>query len=241
MNETLVRRAFGGRDPIGRSIVCTYDTFEPMRIIGVGGDVRQQGPGMDTQAECYMTYRQHSFNGNALSVVARTAGDPVAIIQVLRRLAHETSPDVPLTFTTMEQVVSDGIATPRFRTILSMLFAGLAVCLSMTGIYGAIAYAVTQRSNEIALRMALGANTPSVLRLVLGHGVILASLGIIVGLAASVAVTRLLTAMLFGVKPIDPLTFAAVAVALGAVTVAASYVPARRASRIDPMTALREE
>ncbi len=241
VNETLVRRAFGGHDPIGRSVVCTYDNFAPMRIVGVVGDVRQQGPGLDTQAECYMTYRQHSFNGNALSVVARTAGDPVALIQVLRRLTHETSPDVPVTFTTMEQVVSDGVATPRFRTVLSTLFAGLAVCLSMTGVYGAIAYAVNQRSNEIALRMALGANTPSVLRLVLGHGVILASLGIIVGLGASVAVTRLLTAMLFRVKPIDPLTFAAVAVALGAVTVAASYVPARRASRIDPMTALREE
>ena len=211
-----------------------------MRIVGVIGDVRQQGPGLDTQAECYMTYRQHSFNGNALSVVARTTGDPVALIR-LRGAVHETSPDIPVTFTTMEQVVSDGIATPRFRTFLSMLFAGLAVCLSMTGIYGAIAYAVNQRSNEIGLRMALGANTPTVLRLVLGHGAMLAGLGIIVGLGASVAATRLLSAMLFRVKPIDPLTYAAVAVVLGAVTVAASYIPARRASRIDPMTALRED
>lgn len=241
VNQALARRAFAGRDPIGRNIVCTYDNFASMRIIGVVGDVRQQGPAIESQPECYMTYKQHGFNGNSLSVVSRTAGDPVTFIRSLRELAHQTSPDVPVRFTTMEQLVSDGIAAPRFRTVLSTLFAVLAVCLSMTGVYGAIAYGVSQRSNEIGVRMALGANTGSVLRLVLGHGVILAGWGLMVGLAASIASTRLLTAMLFRIKPIDPLTYGAVAVVLGAVTVAASYVPARRASRIDPMTALREE
>ncbi len=240
-NEALVRAAFAGRDPIGRSIVCTYDNFKTMRIVGVVGNVRQQGPAMEPQPECYMTYRQHPFNGSALSIVARTAGNPGALVTTLRRLAHETSPDVPVSFTTMEQVVSDGIAAPRFRTVLSTLFAGLAMCLSMTGIYGAIAYAVSRRSNEIGLRMALGANTGSVVRLVLGHGAILAVLGLIAGLAAAVAATRFLTAMLFQVRPLDPLTYGAVGVVLGAVTVAASYIPALRASQIDPMTALREE
>jgi ABC-type antimicrobial peptide transport system permease subunit len=141
----------------------------------------------------------------------------------------------------MEQVVSDGSAAPRFRTALSVLFALLAVCLSVTGVYGAIAYEVNQRWNEIGLRMALGASTGSVLRLVLGHGVILAGVGLIAGLAATAAATRFLTAMLFQVRPVDPLIYAAVAFLLSAITVTASYVPARRASRIDPMAALRED
>jgi ABC-type antimicrobial peptide transport system permease subunit len=144
-------------------------------------------------------------------------------------------------FTTLEARLSEKVATPRFRTLLFGLFAGLAVCLAMAGVYGVMAHAVGQRTSEIGVRIALGASTGSVLRLVLGQGLALAGLGLILGLAAAAASARLLTSMLFEVKPNDPLTYLAVAGLLGAVALLASYVPARRASRIDPMTALRCE
>ena len=191
--------------------------------------------------ECYMTYGQHGFNGTTLSVVARTAGDPNALAEALRRLVRERSPEVPMRFTTMEAVLSENVATPRFRTLLFAVFAGLAVLLAMAGVYGVMAYAVGQRSNEVGLRMALGASTGSVLRLVLGQGLTLAGLGLALGLVAAVTASRLLTTMLFRVQPNDPAVYVAVAVLLGVVALAASYVPARRASKIDPLTAIRQE
>ena len=182
VNETLVRTSFGTQNPIGRTIFCPYDTLQGMTIVGVVGDVRQSGPADEPKPECYMTYRQHVFNGNTLSVVARTAGDPDTLIATLRRLAQETSPDVPMKFTTMDATLSENVAAPRFRTLLFGIFAGLAVCLAMAGVYGVMAFAVSQRSNEIGLRMALGASTGSVLRLILRQGLICAGLGIVLGL-----------------------------------------------------------
>ena len=188
-----------------------------------------------------MTYGQHAFNGAALSMVVRTTGDPNAFAETLRRLARERSPDVPMKFMTMEAVLSENVAVPRFRTLLFAVFAGLAVWLAMAGVYGVMAYAVGQRSNEIGLRIALGASMSSVLRLILGQGLALAGLGLALGLAAAVASTRLLTGMLFRVQPNDPVVYLAVAVLLGIVALVASYVPAGRASKIDPLTAMRQE
>jgi putative ABC transport system permease protein len=215
--------------------------MQGMTIIGVVGDVRQRGPEREPMPECYMTYQQHAFNGPDLSVVVRTTGDPGALTETLRRMARERSPDVPMKFTTMDAVLSDNVAAPRFRTLLFTVFAGLAVFLAMAGVYGVMAYAVGQRSSEVGLRIALGASTGSVLRLVLGQGLALASLGLALGLAAAVASTRLLTTMLFRVQPNDPVVYLAVAVLLGVVALVASYVPARRASKIDPLTAIRQE
>jgi ABC-type antimicrobial peptide transport system permease subunit len=141
----------------------------------------------------------------------------------------------------MEAMLSENVAAPRFRTVLFVLFAGLAVCLAMAGVYGVMAYAVSQRGSEIGMRIALGASTSSVLRLILGQGLGLAGLGLALGLAAAVSGTRLLTSMLFQVQPNDPVVYLAVAVLLGMVALVASYVPARRASRIDPLTAIRQE
>lgn len=241
VNEALVHKSFHGENPIGRTIFCPYDTFKGMTIVGVAGDVRQSGPAGDPMPECYMTYQQHVFNGNTLSIVARTVGDPNTLIATLRHLAQETSPDVPMKFTTMDAALSENVAAPRFRTLLLGIFAGLALCLAMAGVYGVTAYAVSQRSNEIGLRMALGASTGSVLRLVLRQALICGSLGLALGLAAAVAGTRLLTSMLFQVQPNDPWVYLSVALLLGIVTLLASYVPARRASKIDPLTALRQE
>lgn len=241
VNEALVRKSFRGENPIDRTIFCPFDSFKGMTIIGVVGDVRQLGPAREPMPECYMTYRQHGFNGNTLSIVARTVGDPAALEKTLRRLARERSPDVPVRFTTMEAALSENVAAPRFRTLLFGIFAGLAVCLATVGVYGVMAYAVGQRSSEIGLRIALGASTGSVLRLILRQGLICASLGLAFGLAVAMAGTRLLTSMLFQVQPNDPWVYLAVAVLLGLVTLLASYIPARRASRIDPLTALRQE
>jgi putative ABC transport system permease protein len=241
VNEALVHKSLPGENPIGRTIFCPFDTFKGMTIIGVVGDVRQLGPAREPMPECYMTYRQHPFNGNTLSIVARTMGDPTALEETLRRLARERSPDVPVKFTTMEAALAENVAAPRFRTLLVGIFAGLAVCLAMAGVYGVMAYAVGQRSNEIGLRMALGATTGSVLRLFLGQGLVLAGFGLALGLAAAVAGTRLLTSMLFQVQPNDPLVYVAVTALLSVVTLAASYIPAKRAAKIDPLTALRQE
>ena len=191
--------------------------------------------------ECYMTYRQHSFNGSTLSIVARTTGDPTALSETLRRLARERSPDVPMKFTTMEAMLSDHVAVPRFRTLLFAVFASLAVCLAMAGVYGVMAYVVAQRTRETGVRIALGATTGSILRLVLGEGLILTGLGIVLGLATAVAASRLLASMLFQVRPNDPLVYLSVAVLMGAVALVAGYVPARRASKIDPLSAIRQE
>ena len=138
-------------------------------------------------------------------------------------------------------MLSENVAAPRFRTLLFGVFAGLAVCLAMAGVYGVMAFAVGQRSNEIGLRIALGASKGSVLRLILGEGLAFAGVGLALGLAAAVAGTRLLTTILFQVKPNDPLVYIGVAVLLGLVTLFAGYVPARRAASIDPLTALRQE
>jgi putative ABC transport system permease protein len=241
VNEALIRKSFPNQKPVGRTIFCPFDSLKGMTIIGVVGDVRQRGPEREPMPECYMTYGQHAFNGATLSVVVRTVGDPNALVGTVRRLARERSPDVPMKFTTMEALLSENVAAPRFRTLLFAVFAGLAVCLAMAGVYGVMAYAVGQRSNEVGLRMALGATTGSVLRLVLKQGLALAGLGLALGLAAAATGTRLLTSMLFRVQPNDPAVYLAVAVLLCIVALVASYIPARRASKIDPLAAIRQE
>ena len=241
VNEAVARKAFPNQNPLGRTVFCPFDSFKGMTIIGVVGDVRQRGPEREPMAECYMPYSQHSFNGATLSLVVRTAGDPSALAETVRRLAREWAPDVPMRSTTMETLLSENVAAPRFRTLLLAVFAGLAVCLAMAGVYGVMAYAVGQRSNEVGLRMALGASTSSVLRLILGQGLKLAGIGLALGLAGAFAGSRLLTTMLFQVKPTDPLVYLAVAILLGVVALVASYIPARRASRIDPVAAIRQE
>jgi len=162
-----------------------------------------------------MTYRQHFFNGSTLSIVARTTSDPTTLSETLRRLAREKSPDVPMKFTTMEAMLSEHLAAPRFRTLLFTVFATLAICLAMAGVYGVMAYAVAQRAGEIGVRIALGATTGSVLRLVLGQALILTGLGLFLGLTTAVAASRLVASMLFQVRLNDPVVYFSVAVLLG--------------------------
>jgi predicted permease len=240
INESLARKSFAGQDPLGHILYCGFDTrsMKPMTIVGVVGDVRQFGPATPPWPEIYMPFEQHPRSD--FQLLARTAADPLALSETLRRMVRDRNPNVPVKFSTLEENLAENVATPRFRTLLLGIFAGLAVLLAMAGIYGVMACVVGQRSNEIGLRMALGASQGSVLRLVLRQGLTYVVLGLVLGLAGAVAATRLLTSMLFEVKPTDPLTFAAVAVLLVAVALAASYVPARRASQLDPLVTLRQ-
>jgi ABC-type antimicrobial peptide transport system permease subunit len=213
-----------------------------MTIVGVVGNVRQYGPASEQMPECYMPYTQHAYNGATLSIVVRTDGEPTtALANAMRRIARASSPQVPVRFTTLEASLAENVAAPRFRMLLFAIFAALAACLAVAGVYGVMAYVVGQRSNEIGLRMALGASSRSVLGLILSQGLVLASWGLALGLAAAVATARLLTTMLFQVKPNDTQVYLAVAVLLGIVALLASYVPARRASKIDPLVAIRQE
>jgi putative ABC transport system permease protein len=159
----------------------------------------------------------------------------------MRDKVTKLSADVPVKFTTIEASLTENVAAPRFRTLLLGIFAGLAVCLAMAGVYGVMSYVVGQRLNEIGLRVALGASPADVLRMVLRQSLTLTAAGIVLGLAGAAAVTQLLSSMLFGVKATDPMTYALVVALLIAVALLATYVPARRAMRVDPMVALRYE
>lgn len=241
VNEALVRKSLDGQDPIGRMLFCSFDRSDAMMIVGVVGDVRQRNPALEPLPDCYMPYRQHAYNNNTLMVVMRTLADPLALAGTARRAAAQIAPDVPVSFTTMDATVSKRVEDPKFRASLFAVFAGLAVCLAMAGVYGVMAYAVGQRSKEISLRMALGASRGMVLRQILGQGLVLAGVGVILGLSAAAAATRLLATMLFEVRPIDAQVYLGVAGLVGLVTLLAGYLPARRASGLDPVELLKSE
>ena len=241
VNEALARKSFPGENPIGRLLYCGLDSIQPMTIVGIAGDVHQWGPERAPMPEMFMPYAQHPGWATSLNLLVRTSSDPGALTDAVRRKIRERDPAVPVKFSTMDANVAEGVAAPRFRVVLLGIFAGLAVCLAMAGVYGVMSYAVSQRTNEIGLRMALGASSRDVMRLVLGQGLLLAAIGLAIGLAGSVAATRLLRSLLFEVKPNDPLTYAAVAGLLGVIALAACCVPALRATRVDPLVALRQE
>jgi putative ABC transport system permease protein len=242
INETLARKAFRGQDPIGHVIFTGFDSNASWKIIGIVGDVRQWGPARKPDPEIYMPYEQHtSAAGATLSVVVRSTTSPETLTNTLRRTVHELSSDAPVQFTTMEASLYEETAAPRFRTLLLSIFAGLSLCLAIAGVYGVTTYVVGQRSNEIGLRMAMGATPGQVLRLILKQGITLATMGMAFGFLGSLAGTRLMTSLLFEVTPSDPVTYAGVAVLLGLILLLASYLPARRAAKLDPFIVLRQD
>jgi putative ABC transport system permease protein len=177
-----------------------------------------------------------------MTMMVRTTVDPLSVLSAVRRKASEGGDDQPVfDVRTMQQIVSDSVAGRRFSMLLLGVFAGLALVLAAVGIYGLNSYTATRRTHEIAIRMALGAERTHVLRLVVGNGLRLSLIGVGAGLAAAVGLTRLMSSMLYGVRPTDIATFAAVPSLLTGVAVLASYVPARRATKVDPMVALRQE
>jgi predicted permease len=242
INEALARASFGTDDPIGRRIQCGLDNLEFMTIVGVVSDVRTYGPARPTEPEIYMPYEQHPGPATAMNLVARTsAPDPRALAETISRKIRERNPDVPVRATTMEETLERASATPRFRTFLLVVFAAVALLLALAGVYGVMAYTVSQRISELGVRIALGATSENIMRLIVGQGAKLAGAGLLVGVGLALMAGRALEGLLFGVTPRDPLMLALVTVAVAATTLAACYVPGRRAVRVDPMLALRAE
>jgi predicted permease len=242
VNEQLVKDAFPGVDPIGRTIQTGLDNLTPMTIVGIVKDIRTRGPGRPVQAEVFMPYEQHQGPATALNIVMRTdTADPLALGATAARHIRARNPDVPIRIETMETTMAGATATPRFRTVLLVTFAVVALLLAIAGVYGVMAYTVSQRVPEIGLRVALGASPADVMGLVLKDGGLLIALGLVAGAALSFAGSRFLTGLLFGVSARDPLVFVGVSVLVAVAALAACLIPGRRALRVDPLLALRAE
>jgi putative ABC transport system permease protein len=242
VNEAFVRATFPDREAIGHRIMWGLDTPAYMRIVGVVGDVRTRGPARPVQAEIYAAADQHPGPATALTIVARTdAMDPLAVGGTLARLIRQRNPDVPAKIDTMEGTLATATATPRFRTFLLVVFAAVALLLAVAGVYGVMAYTVSQRVPEIGIRVALGATPGEILRMIVGQGAKLAAAGLVLGIALALATTQLMQGLLFGVTARDPMILAGVTMIVAAAALGACYIPGRRALRVEPVTALRAE
>jgi putative ABC transport system permease protein len=245
INQVFVDKYLSGANPLGQKAVIFMKSLEesqntPSEIIGVVGDVRQMG--LDTPAEPTVYWPHPELVYSEMTILVRTANDPLALVSAVRNELHQMDPELPMAaMATMDQLVSGSLSRSRFTMLVLGVFAALALILACVGIYGVIAYSVTQRTQEFGIRMALGANRGDVFRLVLGQGTRLTLLGIGLGIVAALIVTRLMATLLYGVSATDPLTFTAVALLLAVVALAACYIPARRATRVDPIVALRYE
>jgi predicted permease len=250
IDDVFAHTYFPNENPIGKHInLAGFNVLA--EIVGVVGHVKQWGLDADARSaiEAQFDYpfmqlpeKLMPLAADAVAVVLRTEGDPTAVMSSVRRAVEEIDPrEVVYNVQTMNEVVSNSFAARRLSMILLGVFAALALLLACVGIYGVISYLVGQRTHEIGVRIALGAQRSDVLRLVIGHGARMALLGVAIGVGTALGLTRLMANQLFGVSAHDPLTFAGVAMLLTLVAIAACYVPARRAMRVDPMIALRHE
>jgi putative ABC transport system permease protein len=238
VNETFVRRFFPNESPLGQRVQVEGATMRT--IVGVVGDIRQNGIAAETLPEIYVSTEQ-SPNSN-MSLAIRTDGDPMSLAPAIRAVVSSLDKTVPVYgIETLDATLASQVASQRFNMALLVGFAALALLLSAIGIYGVMAYAVGQRTHEIGIRLALGAIPGNVLSMILLQGAKLAVLGVVMGLGAGFALTRLMGSMLFEVKATDPLTFAGGALILFAAALAACWIPARRATKVDPLVALRYE
>jgi putative ABC transport system permease protein len=242
VNEAFEKRLFPGESAVGKRIRLMPSPAEArwQTVVGVVGDVRQSGLAGDVMPQVYSPDLE-DMDG-AMSFVLRVAGEPAGLIPAVRAVMAEVEPHQALhNVMTMEQRLADTTTSRRLNTALLGGFASVALLLAVVGIYGVMSYAVAQRTREIGMRMALGARPANVMRLVLGQGMRVVLIGAGIGLFGALALARVLRNLLFEVAPTDPATFACVTVLLSAVALLACYIPARRAARIDPMVALRQE
>lgn len=241
INQTFARKFFGDESPVGQSIWMGFrDKRTPLTVVGVVGDVKYTRLDLPEDPAVYSSV--YDWPSSSVRVLTLTQGNCERFIEPIAIQVKDLDGNLPVSgVATMEKIVGDSIADKRFAMVLLMVLAGVALALAATGIYGVISHSVNQRTHEIGVRMALGAQRRDVLRLILAQGLKLVLIGIAIGLLGAFALTRLMEALLFNVHPTDPLTFAAVALLLAAVALLACWIPARRATKVDPMAALRSE
>lgn len=249
VTESTAKKFWPNQDPLGKHVKRSW-MGDWITVVGVVGDVNEAS--MTSKLPEFMDGAVYDPYGNDLgpgglkprefTLVVRMAGGAGNFADALRKTVASLNSEVPVSeVATLRTIVSDSLKAPRSTMLLFAIFAALALVLGAVGIYGVVSYSVTQRTSEIGVRMALGAQKQDVLRLILGHGTRMALIGVVIGIAGAFAATRLMASLLYGVTATDPLTFAAVAILLAAVTLAACYIPARRAMKVDPMVALRYE
>jgi putative ABC transport system permease protein len=245
INQAFADKYLQGISPLGQKAVIYMKSNEeaekrPSEIIGVVGDVHHAG--LDTAPEPTVYWPHPELVMSRMTILVRTSNDPLALLSAIRNQLQQLDPELPMaSVATMDQLLADSLSRSRFTMLLLGMFAVIALVLAAVGVYGLIAYSVTQRTQELGIRMALGAQRRDVFGLVLAEGTRLTLLGIAIGVLAALVLSRLLVALLFGVSATDPLTFAGVAGLLVVVALLACYIPARRATRVDPMVALRYE
>jgi putative ABC transport system permease protein len=246
INQSMARTYFPNQSPLGQHIELgpVPNEFPWMEIVGVVGDVKQ-ALASDPPTEMYVPFRQADnkvLPVLALTLVMRTSADPLTLSSAVRGTIRQIDPNQPvIRIRSMEQNMADSIAQPRFRTVLLAIFAGVALVLAAVGIFGVMAYSVTQRTRELGVRVALGASSNQILKQILGDGLRLTMIGLVLGLAATMALTRYFGSLLFGVHAYDPMTLTIMAAALVLVSLLACYIPARRATRVDPIVVLRHD
>ena len=245
VNDAMARKHWPHESPIGRRVSFSTDEPHWYEIVGVAGNIKHRALEAADRPELYVPYRQPLFSGwtvRPMYVVVRTSGDPVSNVATVRREVARLDRDQPISdVRTMDERIGRSLSSRRFNMVLLALFAGLALTLAAVGIYGVVAYSVTERTHEIGVRVALGAQRRDVIAMVVGQGMTMAAAGTVIGVAAAAGLARLMSSLLFGVSVVDPLTFVAIPALLIGVALAACYVPARRATRVDPLQTLRSE
>lgn len=244
ISQALARRQWPDQDPIGQTInFGNMDgNLKPQTIVGIVGDVRAEGLDRPASSVIYMDYRQRGMHANSSpTILMRSAAPPAEIVSVARGIFHDLAPEAPVKFSTFAQEMGGWLADRRFLLLLVGVFAAAALGLAAVGLYGLVSFSVARRTREIGIRVSLGAQRSDVLRMVVGEGARLAGVGVVIGIALSLAITRVMATQLFGVSATDPLTFVLLAAVLFGVALLASFIPARRAMRVDPIVALRYE
>ena len=244
VDETLARTYWPGEDPLGRKIRIGGRRQDKesvvMEVVGVVGHVKNYGVDQPSRVETYVPYRQDPMSG--FNLVVRTGLEPGSLTAAVRKAVSDVDRNVPISATqTLVSLLEESTAQRRLAVTLLGVFAGLALLLAAVGIYGVISYNVSQRTQEIGIRMALGAERREIMKMVLGQGTMMALTGVVIGLGVAFGLTRLIAALLFQVSATDPPTFSLVPVVLLLVALVAAYLPARRAARVEPMVALRDE
>jgi len=243
ISQTMARRFWPNEDPIGRQI--QYGNMDGdlhlLHVVGVVGDVRDGGLDAEPRPIVYANYFQRPAGAADFSIVAQAKGDAAALTDAMRREARALNPEMPTKFQTVKEIVSSSLDNRRFSMVMLGVFAGAALLLAMVGLYGVVAYITSQRTHEIGIRMALGAQRFDMLRMIFRQSFTLVVTGVVLGIIASFGLTRLLASMLYGVQATDVITYAGVVGLMVAAAALASYIPARRAMKVDPMVALRYE